>query len=84
MAAGRNGRPWRRIRAQVLAASNVCWLCGEPGADSVDHVIPLRILKQTGQMQLAEDPANLRPAHKVCNSRRQDTPPTPLVSSRRW
>lgn len=65
--------------------SDLCWLCGLPGADSVDHVIPLRVLRETGRMDLAEDPANLRPAHLSCNSRRQDKPPTPPVSrSRRW
>src|SRR5262245_57006563 len=28
-------------RARVLAASDVCWLCGHAGARQVDHVVPL-------------------------------------------
>lgn len=60
---GRHGRPWRRIRAQILAASSVCWLCGHDGADSVDHLVPRALLLASGQHQLLEDPANLRPAH---------------------
>jgi 5-methylcytosine-specific restriction endonuclease McrA len=84
---GRRGRPWRRIRQQVLDACNVCWLCGQPGADTVDHIIPLSVLKATGRMELAEDPGNLRSAHARCNSRRQAKPPTftsPTPPSRRW
>lgn len=50
-------RQWRTVRARVLAISNICWLCGQPGADSVDHVIsPL----DGGSMYGLE---NLRPAH---------------------
>ncbi|WP_433445665.1 HNH endonuclease [Nonomuraea sp. CA-141351] len=86
---GRSGRPWRRVRAQVLAASRICWLCGHDGADTVDHVIPL---------SLGGDPldlANLRAAHGVrgcptcgrkCNSargNRMTTGPAPL-QSRAW
>lgn len=56
---GRTGRPWRRIRAQVLAESQLCWICGHGAADTVDHVIPL----SKGGDPL--DPANLRPAHGV-------------------
>jgi 5-methylcytosine-specific restriction endonuclease McrA len=58
------GRPWRRARAAVLAASNICHLCGRPGADSVDHIIPRSL---GGHLT---DPANLRPAHFSCNSSR--------------
>lgn len=83
---GRTSRPFRRVRAQVLAASNVCWLCGHTGADTVDHVIPLRVLRETGRMDLANDPGNLRPAHLSCNSRRQDKAPdlARTSPSRRW
>lgn len=47
----------------MLAASDVCHLCGKPGADSADHVIPYA---EGG----GDDVANLRPAHKACNSKR--------------
>jgi 5-methylcytosine-specific restriction endonuclease McrA len=54
---GRQGRPWRRARAQVLARSRLCWICGHDASDSVDHVTPL----SAGGAPL--DPDNLRPAH---------------------
>lgn len=60
---GPSGRPWLRARAKVLAASDVCHLCGKPGADSVDHVIP----RSLGG---SDDLTNLRPAHFTCNSSR--------------
>lgn len=56
---GLSGRPWRRIRAQVLADSDVCSWCGHAGADAVDHVVP----RSRGGPKL--DPANLRPIHGV-------------------
>lgn len=83
---GRCTRPFRRARAQVLAASDVCWLCGYPGSTTVDHVVPLRVLRETGRMDLANDVGNLRPAHLSCNSRRQDRAPEVIgpAPSRRW
>lgn len=62
---GRRGRPWKRLRQQVLGASDVCWLCGDRGADTVDHVLPRSLYPE-----LAEDISNLRPAHRSCNSAR--------------
>jgi 5-methylcytosine-specific restriction endonuclease McrA len=40
----------------------LCWICGQPGSDTLDHVVPL-----------ADDPSgggpdNWRPAHRRCNS----------------
>jgi hypothetical protein len=89
---GRSGRPWRRLRAQILGDSDVCWWCGHGGADAVDHVIPL----SRGGPPL--DPANLRPIHGVagcphpgcglrCNSVRGDrlSPPrSDAARSRSW
>lgn len=61
--AQRSSRPWRRARAAILRTSTICWLCGEDGADSVDHVIPVAL---GGTNALS----NLRPAHHhVPNSR---------------
>lgn len=62
---GRTGRPWRRIRNQVLSASDICWLCGQAGADTVDHILPISLYPE-----LAHDMSNLRPAHRSCNSRK--------------
>lgn len=36
---GRGGRPWRRIREQVLAEEPFCRLCGAP-SEEVDHIRP--------------------------------------------
>ena len=53
------GREWERIKASVLEFHHrVCHLCGHPGAEQVDHIIPF-----TERADLATDPKNLRPAH---------------------
>lgn len=56
-------RTYRRNRAIVLAQSDICWLCGRPGADSADHIIPVR---DGG----SDAVTNLRPAHIDCNRKR--------------
>jgi len=57
------GRARAERNARILRASDVCHICGEHGADGVDHVVPL-IKGGT------EHPSNLRPAHtNVPNSR---------------
>lgn len=86
---GREGRPWRRLRLQLLAASDLCRICGHPGSQSVDHLVPL----SRGGSPL--DPANLRPAHGVqgcptcgrkCNSARGNggRRRPALRTSRKW
>jgi 5-methylcytosine-specific restriction endonuclease McrA len=78
---------WKKTRAAILASGGVCWLCGHPGADTVDHVVPL---SQGGALL---DPANLRPAHGRArpeygcqgNYGRGNRPPKPpLKRSRDW
>jgi 5-methylcytosine-specific restriction endonuclease McrA len=70
---------WQKIRKEILDISRRCWLCGHDGADSVDHVIPL----SRGGARL--DPANLRPAHSRCNSKRGNKMVTTAMrTSRRW
>jgi 5-methylcytosine-specific restriction endonuclease McrA len=83
---GRSGSTWRRLRAQILESSDVCWLCGrnQPPADTVDHVLPLSIYPE-----LAHDLSNLRPAHRTCNSRKGAgfggaEAIKPMRRSRRW
>lgn len=36
-----NTRAQQRENKSILAASDVCHICGHPGADAVDHVVPL-------------------------------------------
>jgi len=81
-------RPNRRVRAQILAESDVCILCGHGGSDAVDHIIPVA---RGG----TEDPDNKAPIHGVagcptcgrkCNSEKGDRPlpEVKLVTSRDW
>ena len=54
---------------QVRDTATHCWICGQPAKPNdpwtADHYYP-------------GDPTSpLLPAHKSCNSRRQDTPPPP-------
>ena len=51
-------------RRRVIARDGyLCHLCGLPGADSVDHLIP----RSRGGDDTA---ANLKAAHNACNNRR--------------
>lgn len=50
---------YRKLRAQVLLASDVCIMCGHGGADSVDHVVPV------ARGGARKDPGNLAPIHGV-------------------
>ena len=59
----RSSRPHARLKAQILKESTLCYLCGHEGADSIDHVIPVKMGGQTTR-------ANLRPAHLTCNKAR--------------
>ena len=85
---GWNGRRSRELRAATLAAhGTVCHLCGLPGADTADHLVP-RAAGGTNELD------NLRPAHKACNSARGALPlaewrarhplPSRASPSRRW
>ena len=77
-----DGRPWRRLRKQILERDRyVCWLCGHPGADSVDHEIPVSV-----RPDLKMDSRNLRAAHlNPCNSGRGARMTGPREpTSRRW
>lgn len=58
-----SGRKRQERNKRILAASDVCHICGHPGADEVDHV---QALARGG----SEDMSNLRPAHgaKPCDT----------------
>lgn len=79
---GRTSHTWKKLRRRVLSQSDVCWLCGQSGADTVDHIVPRSV-----DISLAEQVANLRPAHRTCNSSRGNRNPQSvenLRASRRW
>lgn len=59
----RGRRQWKRLRAQVLADSDVCHLCGRAGATTVDHLVAVSVAPE-----LAYEPSNLAPAHNRCNA----------------
>ena len=81
-----NTRQIRERNRRILAASNICHICGEPGADAIDHVIPLA---RGG----TDDPTNLKPAHHntpnshgtLCNrTKAARLPNATLTTSRTW
>ena len=58
------GFAYQRKRQRILARDrHVCWICGRPGADSVDHVVPRA---RGGD----DSDTNLRAAHSTCNASR--------------
>lgn len=63
---GRTGARWRKARAEVLATSRTCWLCGHDGANQVDHEPSLQTLEAAGLDPC--DPQYLRPAHGSLNN----------------
>jgi 5-methylcytosine-specific restriction endonuclease McrA len=69
---------WQRTRRRILARDRgVCWICRKPGADTLDHLVPR---SQGG----GHGDANLRAAHRSCNSQRQDkdVAGTPAITPR--
>ncbi len=76
----RNTRRYRKVAKLVLAASDRCWICKRHGANTVDHVVPIALGGNP------YDPANMRPAHRKCNSRRGANLPKPALrgASREW
>lgn len=52
---------YRDPRYRAAVAYGVCHICGEGGADTRDHVVPV-------DLGGSNDESNLRPAHRSCNS----------------
>lgn len=55
--------PDRLRRAVLRRDAGVCWLCGQGGARTVDHLIP-RVLGGSDSLE------NLAAAHRDCNGRK--------------
>lgn len=58
------------VRLTLAEYGHVCWLCGLPGSNTADHVIPRS--KGGSVYELA----NLAPAHRRCNESRGNKEPT--------
>jgi 5-methylcytosine-specific restriction endonuclease McrA len=71
-----DSRAYRKTLAQVQATGPICWLCGHPGSDTLDHVIPASVAPD-----LAGDPSNWKPAHGVNGC--PHCPPTVSADRRR-
>lgn len=82
----RNAGRRRAVSAVILAKDGhgnppPCWICRQPGADTVDHVLP-----RTTHPELTWELGNMQPAHEDCNKSKGATAPTRNLgsSSRRW
>ena len=57
-------RQWRKVRAQVLERDRgICHVCGEPGSDQVDHLVPWHLTHDDSPDNLA--PIHSEPCHRV-------------------
>lgn len=66
------------VRLTLTEYGSVCWLCGLPGANSADHVIPRS--KGGAVYSLL----NLAPSHRRCNEsrgNREATGPAAIIES---
>lgn len=89
--AGRSGRPWKRLVAEVRQRGERCGICGQPidytlarthpKSFTVDH-----IRSWSQNPALRTDPGNLRAAHRDCNASKGAGPDLPSmgVRSRNW
>jgi 5-methylcytosine-specific restriction endonuclease McrA len=75
-----NGHNVAEFNEAVFAEyGRTCHLCGRPGADTSDHLIPTSV-----DPSLRWDIANARPAHRECNSERGDSAVPAAWSAAGW
>lgn len=73
------GPGWQRLRLRAFEVYGThCHLCGEDGADTIDHLDPT---STAGPRLPTID--RVRPAHATCNSSRGNKP-LPIPPSRNW
>lgn len=61
----RTGRPWQRVKARIIRRdAGICHLCGQPGANTADHLVPV------ARGGAVYDLDNLAAAHIACNRKR--------------
>lgn len=53
---------WAKTRRRILRNTTVCYLCGLPGSEEVDHVVPRH--KGGGEDE------NLAPVHRSCHAKK--------------
>ena len=81
-----NTRAIRERNRRILNASDICWLCGHPGSDAVDHKVAwVECVRQGIDPDV---PTNLAPAHHKapcatcgikCNRVKSDKPIAPVM-----
>ncbi len=83
---GRAGRPWRRLREEILERDPYCTIRGprcKYYSTTVDHVVPLSL-----RPDLAHEPTNLRGSCGPCNyaggARITNAAKTRARTRRRW
>lgn len=72
------GWEWQKLRAEAFKMyGRTCWICGRPGADTIDHLDP-----RSTHGPWIPHITRVRPAHTRCNSARGNKPSSESRSPR--